>query len=63
MLRIAGNVMETETIRLLATAAENVIAAADITQDGGISELCANALEEIRRAMRRAVDGYAENDQ
>lgn len=55
--------METETIRLLAAAAENVIAAAEVTQDGAISELCANALEEIRRAMRRAIDGYAENDE
>jgi hypothetical protein len=54
--------METETIRLLATAAENIIAAADATQDGGISELCANALEDIRRAMRRAVDGYEDGD-
>lgn len=63
MLRLAGTVMETETIRLLAAAAENVIAAAEVTQDGAISELCANALEEIRRAMRRAIDGYAENDE
>ncbi len=54
--------METETIRLLATAAENIIAAADVTQDGGISELCANALEDIRRAMRRAVDGYEDDE-
>jgi hypothetical protein len=63
MLRIAGNIMETETIRLLAVAAENIIAAADLTQDGGISELCANALEDIRRAMRRAIDGYEDDDQ
>ncbi len=55
--------METETIRLLAAAAENIIAAADLTQDGGISELCANALEDIRRAMRRAIDGYEDDDQ
>lgn len=63
MLRVAGNIMETETIRLLATAAENIIAAAEITQDGGISELCANALEDVRRAMRRAVDGYEDDEQ
>jgi hypothetical protein len=63
MLLVAGNVMETETIRLLATAAENIIAAAETTQDGVISELCANALEDVRRAMRRAVDGYEDDDQ
>jgi hypothetical protein len=54
--------METQTIRLLATAAENIISAAEITQDSGISELCATALETIRRALRRAVDGYDATD-
>ena len=54
--------METETIRLLATAAENIMAAADATQDTRISDYCANALEDLRQAMRRAVDGYGPKD-
>lgn len=54
----AEDVMETETIRLLASAAESIIAAAEVTQDTRITDFCARALEDLRQAMRRAVDGY-----